>query len=99
VDLNRNAKYGWKHKQLRKRWAIEIARGGVNCARCGKPILPSMFWDLGHDDYANHPGIYSGPEHRRCSRGTAGNGAANVNATTGRFQRRSPAIGDTSRDW
>jgi hypothetical protein len=94
VDTNRNHKYGYAHKQLRRRLAIEIARGSVNCARCGRPILPTMKWDLGHLD-GGGPNDYNGPEHRRCSRGTAGNGLANTQGFT------PPKLEwpRTSRDW
>jgi len=28
---------------------MEIAGGGVNCARCGGPIVPGEAWHLDHD--------------------------------------------------
>jgi hypothetical protein len=58
------------HKKLRAKLAPIVAAGGVRCAApfCGELILPGELWDLGHDD--NHPGRYSGPEHRRCNRAT-----------------------------
>jgi hypothetical protein len=96
MDLNRDAKYGYRHKQVRKRLAIEIARGGVNCSRCGLPIRPTDPFDLGHIDGTNE---HSGPEHRKCNRGTAGNGAANTN---GRYRRGDPnpnQATNLSRDW
>jgi hypothetical protein len=61
--------YGWKHQKLRNRWAREVARGEVDCARCGEPIWPEEPWDLGHVD--GDKTRYSGPEHRACNRATA----------------------------
>jgi len=62
--------YGSRHKRLRKSWAPKVRAGGVKCARCFKLILPGEPWDLGHDD--DDRNLYSGPEHRRCNRATAG---------------------------
>src|SRR5215213_5683238 len=57
--------YGWKHQKLRNRWAREVARGEVDCARCGEPIWPEEYWDLGHVD--GDKSHYAGPEHRACN--------------------------------
>lgn len=62
--------YGKVHRLLRRAWASRVARGGVMCVRCERPIHPSEPWDLGHDDFDRSR--YSGPEHRRCNRATAG---------------------------
>jgi hypothetical protein len=62
--------YGYRHKQLRKLWAIRISHGGVNCARCGLPIIPGEKWDLDHDD--DDRTKYLGASHARCNRATAG---------------------------
>src|SRR5262249_7292435 len=62
--------YGYPHQQLQKRWKPLVQAGLVDCARCGKRILPGEPWDLGHDDYDRTR--YSGPEHRRCNRATQG---------------------------
>jgi hypothetical protein len=61
--------YGWKHQQRRKRWAAQVARGEVSCARCGDLIYPGEDWDLGHID--GDKSRYSGPEHRYCNRATS----------------------------
>jgi hypothetical protein len=63
-------KYGPVHRQLRAQWASRVARGTVECARC-EPIEPGAAWDLGQVD-GGGPREYSGPEHARCNRGTAG---------------------------
>ena len=63
--------YGWKHQKLRNRWAREVARREVECARCGEPIWPEEPWDLGHVDVDGDRSRYAGPEHRACNRATA----------------------------
>lgn len=62
--------YGARHQRLRERWQGLVEAGGVLCARCGLPIVPGEPWDLGHDD--SDRSRWSGPEHRRCNRATAG---------------------------
>jgi hypothetical protein len=57
--------YGRAHQAERRRWETAVAEGLVDCARCGRPILPGEAWDLGHaDDRAS----WTGPEHARCNR-------------------------------
>lgn len=63
--------YGWRHQQLRARYAPLVAAGQIACARCGKLIPPGTPWDLGHRDDSGKR-EYSGPEHRACNRATAG---------------------------
>ena len=60
--------YGARHKALRKRWAAEVARGEVCCARCGGVIWRDEPWDLDHTPDRSG---YLGPSHRRCNRATA----------------------------
>jgi|SoimicMinimDraft_9_1059737.scaffolds.fasta_scaffold74658_1 hypothetical protein len=79
--------YGLRHKRLRKSWPIKVARGGVTCARCGKPIDPHEPWDLGHDDLDRTK--YNGPEHRRCNRATVTNLRAAL----------TPEVPRHSREW
>jgi hypothetical protein len=62
--------YGVAHQRLRRRFALQVAAGGVSCARCGLLIEPGEPWDLGHDDDDRR--FYSGPEHRRCNRSAPG---------------------------
>jgi hypothetical protein len=62
--------YGGRHKALRKKLTPLVEAGGVNCARCGKPIIPGEPWDLGHVDGSRV--AYQGPEHRKCNRATSG---------------------------
>jgi hypothetical protein len=47
-----------------------VAEGGVDCWRCGLPILPDSEWHLGHDDHDRSK--YRGPEHTWCNSATAG---------------------------
>jgi hypothetical protein len=61
--------YGRRHRAIREQVAKLVAAGRAVCWRCGKPILPWMKWDLGHDDYDRS--IYRGPEHAYCNRSSA----------------------------
>jgi hypothetical protein len=61
--------YGQRHRALRASLAARVATGTVLCARCGKLIGAGEPWDLGHRDGGGPTG-YSGPEHRRCNRGS-----------------------------
>ena len=70
-DLSTAARgYGDHHQSLRKRWRRAVSMGGVACSRCGTPFAPGEPWDLGHDDHDRSR--YTGPDHRRCIRATAG---------------------------
>lgn len=61
--------YDSAHDRLRARWAPRVARGQVDCARCGQRIRRGQAWDLGHtDDRAG----YNGPEHAQCNRAAGG---------------------------
>ena len=62
--------YGPRHRALRKSLVPVVEAGGVNCARCGKPIAPGEPWDLGHVDGSRTE--YHGPEHSACNRATSG---------------------------
>jgi len=62
--------YGTRHQKLRKSWEPRVATGLVKCARCDVFIQPGEAWDLGHDDHDRSR--YTGPEHSRCNRATAG---------------------------
>jgi hypothetical protein len=66
--------YGKAHKAARKRWEQLVARGGVSCWRCGKPIPPGSAWDLGHVDDVNARRVFPDrhPEHIGCNRSTLG---------------------------
>jgi hypothetical protein len=88
--------YGNAHQKLRKLWAIRVAAGGVNCWRCGNPILPGMEWDLGHSDYDRS--VWMGPEHaRQCNRAAAGRKAG---AMRGRRRGGGVRLGlDDSARW
>lgn len=61
--------YGKAHQAERRRYAAVMKRhGGCVCARCGRWILASQPWDLGHNPYDR--GTYLGPLHVRCNRDT-----------------------------
>lgn len=74
--------YGTQHQALRAALAPIVATGQVACARCGELIPGWAPWDLGHVD--GDRSRYSGPEHRRCNRATAG-------------RRRGPRLTDEQR--
>ncbi len=80
--------YGSAHQKLRARWAKQVERGEVACARCRKLIAPGTPWDLDHSDDRSD---YRGPSHRRCNRATATHKAAR--------RRRLTVQGRGSRDW
>lgn len=81
--------YGYKHKQIRKRWEPVVRSGRATCARCNKPIDPTADWDLGHIDgtIGTPYEQYSGPEHVACNRATKTS------------QPRKSGGTDTTRDW
>lgn len=60
--------YGRGHRKTREELARRVAAGGVNCARCGDPILSGEPWDLDHDDTDRLR--YIGASHERCNRAT-----------------------------
>jgi hypothetical protein len=65
------ARYGHKHKKLRQAVAVQVAAGGVGCARCGGLIIRGDAWDLDHKDGGEG---YLGPSHASCNRATASRG-------------------------
>jgi hypothetical protein len=75
--------YGAAHKRLRRQWASRVAAGGVDCARCGQPIVPGSPWDLDHSDDRSS---YLGASHRSCNRSVAG-----------ALPRQRPGASDVSR--
>jgi hypothetical protein len=67
-------RYGYAHKQVRKRFAPLVRAGKVRCWRCSE-LIPggNAPWDLGHvdDPVARREFGPRWPEHRRCNRRTA----------------------------
>lgn len=61
--------YGYRHRELRARWAPVVATGAVRCWRCGLLIGAGQGWDLGHADGTQRR-FYRGPEHHLCNRRT-----------------------------
>ena len=79
--------YGTAHQRARARWKKLVDAGGVECARCHKPIAPGSEWDLDHDD--RDRSRYLGASHAACNRSAGG--------TKGRDETR--AIYVPSLDW
>lgn len=63
--------YGRGHRQLRRQWAGQVARGEVVCPRCEEPIKHGEQWDLGHPDPADAV-QHCRPEHAVCNRSAGG---------------------------
>lgn len=67
--------YDHAHRKERQRWEPMVARGLVDCWRCGERIIPDPSqvgggWDLGHNADRT---AWLGPEHaRQCNRSAAG---------------------------
>ena len=59
-----NERYGVVHKTMRKRVALVVRTGKVECARCGELIDPSERWELDHRDDGRG---YLGASHQRCN--------------------------------
>jgi hypothetical protein len=60
-------RYGRRHKELRRRFALRMAEGErFHCWRCGKLITGQ--WDLGHVGDNTAVGGERWPEHRTCNR-------------------------------
>jgi len=57
--------YGAGHQALRRAWRPYVEAGLVDCARCGRRILPGQSWHLDHDDWDRRR--YLGPSHVRCN--------------------------------
>jgi hypothetical protein len=85
-------RYGVAHKTMRKRLAPVVARGTVECVRCGELIEPGSKWELDHRDDGHG---WLGPSHQSCNAragwekmvGANGNGALREE-TPGRWSRR-----------
>ncbi|MDP9227011.1 MAG: hypothetical protein M3P18_24840 [Actinomycetota bacterium] len=91
MDLNKNARYGTAHKELRRRYVIALdnaGASGIPCSRCSEPIVRGMHFDLDHTDDGDARS-YRGIAHRRCNRATSGAGVANTGNGNGR--RAKPA--------
>ena len=68
AGATKNGGYTGRHRRLRARWALIVAAGGVNCARCNQPIEPGSKWDLDHDPADPTRTSYLGPSHAVCNR-------------------------------
>jgi len=90
-------KYGWRHQQARERVKRQVNAGLAVCARCGKPIIASTSWDLGHSD--TDPTQYHGAEHRKCNRGHRPAKQRHPPRGGSATTTRSAAGDHKSRDW
>lgn len=64
--------YDRSHDRLRRSWKPKVERCEVNCARCGRLILPSQNWHLDHSDDRSG---YLGPSHEACNTSAGGKAA------------------------
>lgn len=64
--------YTAEHDRLRARWKPKVDRCEVDCARCGRLILPGEVWHLDHTD--DRTG-YLGPSHEACNTSAGGKAA------------------------
>ena len=79
--------YGTRHQALRRRWGALLARtpGGIPCARCGDPVVPSDRWELDHDDEDRTR--YLGISHWLCNRKAGGD------------KSQQPKVAAVTREW
>lgn len=91
------ARYGHKHRKLREKVAVQVAQGGVACARCGGLIESWQPFDLDHDD--DDPTRYLGPSHRACNRATAEPESYVDDPVRGVFYGPPAKEGGTPRRW
>lgn len=64
--------YGHDHQKLRAEWKPKVDARQVNCARCGRRIIPNPRafgdgWQLDHDPTDRTR--YLGPSHTSCNQG------------------------------
>ena len=92
--------YGYRHQEARRLLEPVVRSGQATCARCGRPILPSQAWDLGHHDHDRSR--YSGPEHRHSrdcpeggNRATSGRRSSGYRLVWSRRWDDDPAPGTT----
>jgi hypothetical protein len=64
--------YTAAHDRLRARWKPKVERGLVDCARCGRRILPGDTWALDHTEDRTD---YLGPSHAACNNSAGGRAA------------------------
>ena len=78
-------KYGYAHRQTRKRWRALIDAGEVWCCLCGKWLAPGSAFDL---DHAPGTDQYRGAACPSCNRSE---GASRGNRMRGRSAPKEPS--------
>lgn len=67
--------YGKDYQARRRDWDKAVARGIVDCSRCGQPIGPNEPWHLDHDDKERDNLTLARPSHQHCNTSAGGKAA------------------------
>lgn len=91
------AKYGTKHRRLRKIIQKKMDAGQqFHCVRCNQPIIRGQAWHLDHQD----DGInYRGPAHQKCNTREAARHGNRLRSKKNPPKPTTPRTNWASRPW